>query len=292
MHNVQMNKLIHKARIRAGLALVALLVAASGAVAAGTGHDFIRVAETDRGSPAALEVAIATFQRPDGVQVDLLSAVHVADRAYFRQLDERLAGYPVVLYELVGDPEALEMPRGGSPSMIGLLQGSMKDLLGLSFQLDEMDYSGDNMVHADFTAEEFSADMRERGESMVGLMFRAWALGLAQQGSSEAAAQQAEMLKVLFADDPRLAMKRALASQLAGQTDLLGQLSGPGGSSLIEGRNGRALERLAEQIDLGARRIAIFYGAGHMPDFAEKLTRDFGMRPAGTEWIEAWNLRD
>jgi len=255
-------------------------------------EQFVRVSETADGSPAALEVAVASYAGPNGEVVDLVSAVHVADVRYFQELDRRLADYPVVLYELVGDPAALDMPRSGSPSMIGLLQGGMKDLLGLAFQLEEMDYSRDNMMHADFTAEEFAGDMKERGESLVGLMFRAWALGLAQQGTSDAAAQQAEMVKVLFSDDPRRAMKRALAAQLAGQVDLLAQLSGPGGSALIEGRNGRALERLDEQLRAGARRIAIFYGAGHMPDFAKRLERDYDMRHESTEWIEAWDLRE
>jgi hypothetical protein len=274
------------------LVATAAMLAAGFALADSGETEFVRVSETGDGSPAALEVAVASFAGPNGEVVDLVSAVHVADARYFRELDRRLADYPVVLYELVGDPEALDMPRGGSTSMIGLLQGGMTDVLGLAYQLDEMDYSGDNMVHADFTAEEFAGDMQERGESLVGLMFRAWALGLAQQGTGDAAAQQAEIFKVLFSDNPRHAMKRAMASQLAGQVDLLAQLSGPDGSALIEGRNGRALERLEEQLDAGQRRIAIFYGAGHMPDFAERLARDFGMRHASTEWIEAWDLRD
>ena len=284
-----MNTWMRKARRHFGLMTAALLASAS---AVADPAEFVRVSETADGSPAALEVAVASYAGPNGAVVDLVSAVHVADARYFRELDRRLAAYPVVLYELVGDPDALDMPRSGAPSMIGLLQGGMKDMLGLAFQLDEIDYSGDNMVHADFTAEEFAGDMQERGESLVGLMFRAWALALAQQGTSDAAAQQTELLKVLFSDDPRHAMKQALAAQLAGQVDLLAQLSGPDGSSLIEGRNGRALERLDEQLEAGSRRIAIFYGAGHMPDFAERLERDYGMRRTATEWIEAWDLRN
>jgi len=280
-------------RMATGLAVVAATLLSTAGLAEAHGEEavFVRVAESADGTPAALEVALASYRGPRGAVVDLISAVHVADRSYFQALNARLAGYPVVLYELVAEPGAVPTLREKSLSAIGLLQGGIRDALGLAFQLDEIDYSRANMVHADFTSDEFSADMRERGESLVGLMLRAWVLGLAQQGSDEAIAQQAEMIKVLFAEDPRLALKRALASQLAGQTDLLRQLSGPSGTALIEGRNARALERLREQLDAGVRRVAIFYGAGHMPDFDRRLVREFGMRRTATEWIEAWNLR-
>ena len=39
-------------------------------------------------------------------------------------------------------------------------------------------------------------------------------------------------------------------------------------------------------------KIAIFYGAGHMPDIEKRLIADFGMKHDGERWLEAWNLRD
>ena len=177
---------------------------------------FARIVEAN-GEPAALEVPIMTFRDPSGAQVDLVGAVHVADRDYFAELDRRLSGYPVVLYELVGEPDSVRAPRGASPSMVGLLQGGMKDALGLAFQLEEIDYSRDNMVHADLTGSEFSDSMRRRGESLVGLMFRAWAIALAEQGPAAGARENAGLLKVLFAEDRQLALKRLLADQLAEQ---------------------------------------------------------------------------
>jgi hypothetical protein len=253
-------------------------------------EDFVRLQHGPDGSPAALEVAIAAFADDEGRRVDLVSAVHVAERDYFRELDRRLADYPVVLYELVGDPDAVRAPRS-SPSLsaVGMLQGGMKNALGLAYQLEGIDYDRNNMVHADLTADEFATSMRERGESLVGLMFRAWALALAEQGAG--AGQQADLMRVLFADDRQLALKRMLASQLAEQAELLQRMAGDDGSTLIEVRNARAMDRLRDELDRGATRTAIFYGAAHMPDIAARLADEFGMRPAGTEWIEAWNLR-
>ena len=269
---------------------VALSALVAGPLRAAEAGDFIRMTSAPDGTPAALEVAIASYRNDRGVRVDLVSAVHVADRSYFRALDGRLGGYPVVLYELVGEPGSVRAPRGASPSMVGLLQGGMQNALGLAFQLEEIDYARDNMVHADMSAGEFARDMQDRGESLVGLLFRAWALSVAEQGA--APGQQADLLKVLLADDRQLALKRMMAEQLSGQVDLLERIAGPDGSALIEGRNERALDVLRAQLDDGARRVAIFYGAGHMPHFARRLVGDLGFRHRATEWIEAWDLRD
>ena len=86
-------------------------------------------------------------------------------------------------------------------------------------------------------------------------------------------------------------LKRVLAEQLSDQTELLETLAGEDGSTLITVRNERALEVLREQLDDGARDIAIFYGAGHMPDLEKRLAEDFNMRRVSNEWIEAWDLR-
>lgn len=284
-----MNGIVHGVGRMASAALVAVFGMIAPVNADGDGY--IRQVQADDGTPAALEVAIAGFENAAGVRVDLVSAVHVADRSYFEALDRRLAEYDVVLYELVGEPGRARAPGTGRPSMVGLLQGGMKNALGLAFQLEEIDYQRDNMVHADLTPDAFSASMRARGESVFGMMFRGWALAMAEQGAGHAPAQQADFIKLLFADDRQLALKRLLASQLAERNDLLESLAGDDGSTLITVRNQRALEVLDEQLAAGAERIAIFYGAGHMPDFEDRLMRDFGMRKVSTRWLEAWDLR-
>lgn len=298
MHNAGMNRSTnHSSTNRVawiGLAVVLGVSLACWAVPAPArpdGSDYIRRVSDDHGAPTALEVAITGFESGDGVRVDLVGAIHVADRIYFRELDRRLAEYGVVLYELVGEPGRVSAPRGATPSMVGLMQDGMKNALGLAFQLDEIDYTRDNMVHADLTSDAFSASMRERRESFLGMMFRAWAMAMAEQGSGTKAGQEAEFIKAIFADDRQLALKRILAEQLSEQTELLESFAGDDGSTLITVRNRRALDVLREQLDAGARDIAIFYGAGHMPDLEMHLVDEFGMRRVSTEWIEAWNLR-
>ena len=52
-----------------------------------------------------------------------------------------------------------------------------------------------------------------------------------------------------------------------------------------------ALQVLREQLAKGTKRIAIFYGAGHLADFSRRLVDDFGMKFTGEKWVEAWDLR-
>jgi len=60
-----------------------------------------------------------------------------------------------------------------SDSAVSKLQRFLKDRLNLSFQLDEIDYSKPNFIHADLDAETFQQLQSERGESFATLMLSA-----------------------------------------------------------------------------------------------------------------------
>lgn len=62
-------------------------------------------------------------------------------------------------------------------------------------------------------------------------------------------------------------------------------------SVIIGERNKAALEELRKAISRGEKRIAIFYGAGHMPDLGRRLRSDFNMVPTDTDWVTAWSIR-
>jgi hypothetical protein len=48
---------------------------------------------------------------------------------------------------------------------------------------------------------------------------------------------------------------------------------------------------LKKEIDRGQKKIAIFYGAAHMPDFEKRLRDELGLVPVSTTWMPAWDLR-
>ena len=57
-------------------------------------------------------------------------------------------------------------------------------------------------------------------------------------------------------------------------------------ANLFELRAAR-LEQLAE----GKTKLAIFYGAGHMPEMRKQLEEDFELKRGGRFWLPAWNLK-
>ena len=58
----------------------------------------------------------------------------------------------------------------------------------------------------------------------------------------------------------------------------------------MEDRNEACMKVLKQQLAAGMKKIAIFYGAAHMPDFDKRLKGDFDMNRTTSEWIDAWSL--
>jgi hypothetical protein len=256
--------------------------------------DFLRITREDDKSPIAMEVAVVRLAKGggDGPTVDLVSAVHVGEKTYYDELNRRFKDYDVVLYELVA-PEGTTVPKGGvgrSSHPVSMLQSFMTGMLELEFQLNAIDYTRPNFVHADMSPKQFAESMRNRGESTFEIFFRMMGYAMSQQ-SGDAAGGDAALLMALFSKNRALAMKRVLAEQFQDLEGSLTAINGPDGSTLISERNKVALKVLKEQIEAGHKRLAIFYGAGHMFDFRDRLQEDFGLAPVKTEWLVVWDLK-
>lgn len=268
--------------------VLAAALAVATAASAQAPESFMRLSEGPDGDPAALQVALAHYRDGQGRTLHLVGAVHVADRIYFKELQRRFDDYDVVLYELVGDPEGQgERPAGTGLNLVGLLQGGMKDALGLAFQLEEIDYERPNFVHADMTATEFSDSMADRDESWTGTFMQLWAASAVTQNPAE---QQAQLLRVLLADDRQLVLKQVMAESMVEQAQVLEVLANEEGSVLITERNLKALSVLERELEGGARKVALFYGAGHLPDFHRRLVGRYGFEFQSLEWLDAWVL--
>jgi hypothetical protein len=258
---------------------------------------FLRIQRDVQNKPRTLETAIVRYLPQDvgkkPFSVDLIAAVHIADKGYYRQINEEFKKYDVVLYELVAPPGA-KIPQGGgkkSPSVVSFVQRGMKDLLELDFQLDAVDYTAANLVHADMSPEQFSRSMAERNESFWTYFSRMMNHALEQQAAGRQN-DDAQMFLALFKKNRSVLLKRIMAEQFIDMGGTVSALEGPRGSALITGRNQVALDVLRKQIDAGKRKIAVFYGGAHMPDFDKKLRADFRMRPAETRWLAAWDLKE
>ncbi len=260
-------------------------------------NHYIRLTRDADNQAVALETAVVRFQAADGqddkLRIDLIGAIHVADQSYFAELNRLFRKYDLVLYELVAPEEDNVPVPGRNPGgAIGGMQVGMKNLLDLTYQLDEIDYTVDNFVHADLTPQEFAQAMRDRNESFAGMFFRIMGRSMSAQAKDPFGTSDIRLLAAMFAPDRAHRMKQIMAEQFAEMEDQLDIFDGPDGSTIVTDRNTRALEVLRRKMEAGHKRIAIFYGAGHLADFQRRLQDDFGMKHIGTDWVSAWSLVD
>ncbi len=263
----------------------------------GQAEAFVRVSKTESGEPKGLDTAIVRFTGRKGTAhadavVDLVGVVHIGQDDYYAELKKRLADYDVVLYELVAPdgtrirPEDLEQRR----SLLASMQTGMKDMLNLEYQLEKIDYMAKNFRHADMSPEEFTEDMQRRGDNFPKMIARMMGAGLAAQANS--GGSQVDILMALFSSDRAMMMKRAMATQLSDiEMATAGMDDENGDNTLIKGRNAKAFEVLQEVLKAGHKKVAVFYGAGHLEDMADRLRNDFAMTPVNTTWLQAWDLQ-
>ena len=257
---------------------------------------FLRLVRDDKKQPRVLETAIVTYVPVDPakgeITIELVGAVHVGDKTYYEALNKEFEQYDALLYELVAPPDAaIPKERKGVPgSAIGGLQVGMKEILELEFQLDRIDYTKANFVHADMSPEEFAKTMTKRGESFAKMFFQMMGYGFSQQGKGKNT--EVDLLMALFAKNRAHKMKIAMAEQFDTMEGQLEILDGPEGSTILTERNRKAFEVLDQELKAGKKKIGVFYGAAHLPDMEKRLLNDFGFKRSGERWVAAWSLEE
>ena len=258
---------------------------------------FVRINKSDKGGSESLQVAVARYVFEEGefkgASVDLIGAVHVATKDYYQELNKRFKNYDAMLYELVADPSANKpdkrAQRGGF-NPLGALQTGMKDVLDLKFQLDEVDYSPSNFVHADMSPDDFVDDMSRRGDSIIGMAARMWGAGLVAQNSKKGSAQQTEMLAAALSKDT-FKLRRVMADQFESMDGQMAAMADKNGkSTLLTERNTKAFQVMEQELKAGKKNLAIFYGAAHLLDMHQRLLRDYKASQTKIEWLDAWPL--
>ncbi|KAK1266846.1 hypothetical protein QJS04_geneDACA019361 [Acorus gramineus] len=294
-----------------------------------------------------LQTAVVTYKKrfpwsllQPFLQVDLVSTIHIGDKEYFETLQKELEFYDCVLYEMVASRETLEnrknsaytkrlkasRSRSRGFNILGCIQRQMARVLSLDFQLDCLDYQGDNWYHADLDYETFKLLQLERGESFftfardmtlkstkamvqspsIPEYLDPWRSKLLQVSrvlpmplvglliiGSVCAPQVAEYpeLEALSKLDFGAALKIFLAKRLTSEFTQV-TTSVEEKSVIIGERNRVATEELRRAIDNGCNRIAVLYGGGHMPDLGRRLREEFDMVPSEVQWVTAWSIRD
>jgi len=253
--------------------------------------DFLRFVEEDDAD--SLQTAIVTYTRADGVSVALVGAVHIADKTYFDALNARFKTYEAVLYELVGRPIELRddlQPGDGSEKLqwLGQVQEMMRKTLKLESQLKGIDYKAKNFVHADMSVEGFFESQEEKKESFLTLWMKAMQAQSAM-ANDHPQPNMLELIMILRQEDSSMDLKRLVGREFDSMEHLITGIESNGGTSIIGERNRHALEVLETEIKAGKKNLAIFYGAAHLPDMEQRLTK-LGFTKKKTEWLKAWDL--
>ncbi len=259
---------------------------------------FMRIRKDAKGRPVALETSVTRYEltndKGERITVDLIGAVHIGEKEYFEQLNQRFEQYESMLYELVA-PEGTVIPKGGGrgdgipTNPIAAMQVGMQSVLGLEFQLEHIDYTKKNFKHADMSPAEFAESMEANDESISKYAMRAIGQSMAMQSAGKGG-DSFGMLFAMFSKNKELRMRRSFAKQIKQMEAGMVVFQGRDGSTIIDHRNAKCMKVLEEEIESGKRNIAIFYGAGHLPDMQRRLMSDFKMKRGGQYWLEAWSL--
>lgn len=278
--------------IRTAVGMLVLLVATS-TFAEPAETLFARVAENDEREPRALQLAIVTYAPEDRRQrysVDLVSAIHIADPAYYIDLNRRFEKYDALLYELVAPRGTIVEPDSERPKgFVSSTQLMLTRMLDLSFQLDEVDYTPENFVHADLSASELKQSMADRDESLYTYFWRIFFATMREYGKDPLGLRDLKMMSSMLKSDQDASFKIMFAYEMTNMDSINDIFGEDSDSAIIGARNERAIEVLRNELDSGAKRLGIFYGVAHMPDIEERLL-EMGLVPIKTTWVDAWNL--
>lgn len=268
---------------------------------------FLRLVRDENKEPLLMQTAIVRYTPATGknkLTVDLVSAVHIGDKAYYERLNKEFEQYDVVLYELVA-PAGTKIPKGGKRDRnnpISILQDMTKDMLQLESQMELVDYTKDNFVHADMTPKQIAAAMKERGEDGLTVALKVFGEALQQQNRMNKeiennpqlrrAMRGANPLSMMLSPNGGMKIKRLMAEQFAAAGATGMELGPTLNTMLVEDRNKVALDVFKKELIKGSKKIAIFYGAAHMPDFEKRLKDEYGLKRTTARWISAWDFQN
>jgi hypothetical protein len=271
-----------------------VLVLAAATAWGDSATSFVRVDTDSEGIARALQMSVVTYvpaSKDNILSVDLVSAIHIGDPSYYAELNERFREYDVLLYELVAPADAVANNRlAKRKGLLSATQLGLTKLLGLSFQLDEVNYDRANFVHADLSPSELRQSMDDRGESLYVYFWRIFFATLDEYAKDPLGLRDMEMLTAMLSSDQGSSLKTLIAYEMTNIDQIQDILGEDSGSAVIGARNQRAVDVLQKEIESGAKRIGIFYGVAHMPDLETRLQDQLQLTYEKTAWVDAWQL--
>lgn len=197
--------------------------------------------------------------------------------------------------------------RGQEPG----LQKRMADALGLAFQLEAIDSRRPNWRSSDMSVDEIQERVAAAGGDASSLLSML-------DGSSIMGRLAGVMMNLIGSSKSMSNMVKLMMVEVLGSADRmfegagLGAGGGAGGAGggraggggplgsmgplmqvIVKDRNEVVLNDLRRVIEQepDKKTIALFYGAGHMPDFEVRMRREMGLVPVEEVWLPAITLR-
>ena len=187
------------------------------------------------------------------------------------------------------------LPRPGLQLVEGdNLQSELAGALGLAFQLDGIDYDRPH-----FRCSDMSMDQLQRAMLAEGLDMGPLEGGLTGSSLSGRIAmfilRTIRLINVVFdgvLSDAGKVMLIELFSDEAFMEQSLRQVGEGFERVLIDQRNQIVIDDLREIVEgeRDVQSVAIFYGAAHMPDLAERLSEQLAYQPDGEQWFTAFEV--
>lgn len=266
-------------RKRLATAVLQLVLAA-----AASAGEFIRVDEDDHA--ARLQTAVTRYEKGDE-SVELIGAVHIADKGYYQTLTTRFTRYDSLLFEMIGGEKFAnhQQPAAdNADNFSGLhkVYTMVATFLNLTGQTENIDYTTRNFVHADLTLAEFTQMQAERNESLIGFAMKAGKLDPDAPNQPD----PAKLLRAMLSGNSN-GVKLEIVHTLGRGDDQIAAFAGE--SVIVTDRNQRCVEIIQKELAAGHKKLGVFYGAAHFPDLEKRLL-ELGFKRTNQEWLTAWDI--
>lgn len=257
--------------------------------------EYVQFVQGDAQWEGELQTAIVSFENESGIQLNLVAAVHLGEEEYYAELNDYFRTQDVVLYELVAEPNQVPV-RGSeetSASLIGFIQQSMARFLNVGFQLNEIDYTQPNFLHADLTPGQLDALMASKNENFFTMFLNLAMAQIAQQNASPdgplSSFNMLSLMSAMNSDNQNAALKFLFAQEIGRSGGVIVGEELEQQLTILGDRNKAALRVLGEALqNPDFRRISIFYGAAHMPGIEREITATMGFSRTELRWKSAW----
>lgn len=172
------------------------------------------------------------------------------------------------------------------------IQVQLAQALGLEFQLTAIDYTHDSWRNSDLSIDEVQARLKDSGAGGE-------ALFKMLDGSSFSAKALGWVLNIMKASPTMQSMGKLMMIEMLSRADDMmnsSSVMGAEGSKLMQviviDRNKAVLSDLAAVIENEGKTpsVALFYGAGHLPDLERAVTGDMGYVFDREQWFASIDM--